>query len=194
MLVSPLKRIFDAGVSLIGLVASIPIIVVAMLAIRLETPGWPLFAQSRVGRGEKPFICYKLRTMYADTRQLPTHETRASAVTPLGAWLRKWKFDELPQLYNVLIGDMSLVGPRPCLLTQLELIRLRASLGVFTVRPGVTGLAQVSGIDMSDAKRLAAVDAQYVRAADFKGDLGLIVATVMGKGLGIDRAPAKPKL
>jgi len=118
---------------------------------------------------------------------LPTHEVQASAVTPLGEHLRRFKIDELPQLWNVLIGDMSLVGPRPCLPSQTELVDARRRLGVFEVRPGITGLAQVNGIDMSDANRLAEIDARYVGTQSFLGDFGLIWATVRGQGVGVDQ-------
>jgi O-antigen biosynthesis protein WbqP len=190
---SDMKRVFDIGVSLAGLLISLPLILLAMLAIRAETPGSPLFTQPRVGRGERTFTCYKLRTMHADTRHLPTHETHASAVTPLGRILRKYKLDELPQLYNVVTGDMSLVGPRPCLPSQRALIEARKRLGVLDVRPGITGLAQVRGIDMSDPERLAAVDAEYVGSASFAGDLRLLIATVLGRGIGMDHVSGKAR-
>jgi O-antigen biosynthesis protein WbqP len=112
---------------------------------------------------------------------------QASAVTALGEHLRRFKIDELPQLYNVLAGDMSLVGPRPCLPSQTDLVAARRQLGVFEVRPGITGLAQVNGIDMSDANRLAEIDAQYVRTQSLMGDFRLIMATLRGQGVGVDQ-------
>ena len=120
-------------------------------------------------------------------RQPPDAPGEASAVTSLGELLRRFKIDELPQLWNVLLGDMSLVGPRPCLPSQAELVEARKRLGVFTVRPGITGLAQVSGVDMSDANRLAEIDAQYVRTQSLVGDLRLIWATLRGQGVGVDQ-------
>jgi O-antigen biosynthesis protein WbqP len=164
-----------------------PILLIVCVAVRLSSPGPAVFAQVRVGRNERPFTCYKLRTMYVGTASLPTHQVQASSVTPLGEYLRRFKVDEIPQLCNVLIGDMSLVGPRPCLPTQTELVEARRRLGVFEVRPGITGLAQVGGIDMSDPDRLAEVDAQYVRSRSFAGDLKLIWATLRGQGVGIDQ-------
>jgi O-antigen biosynthesis protein WbqP len=125
--------------------------------------------------------------MFTGTGDVPTHEVSAAAITPLGDYLRRFKIDELPQLFNVLAGDMSLVGPRPCLPSQLELIAARRRLGVLDVRPGITGLAQVRGIDMSNAERLAEVDAQYVRSRSFFGDLKLAWATVRGQGVGVDQ-------
>jgi O-antigen biosynthesis protein WbqP len=108
-------------------------------------------------------------------------------VTWLGNYLRRFKLDELPQLFNVLMGDMSLVGPRPCLPSQAELVEARRRLGVFAVRPGITGLAQVNGVDMSNAARLAELDARYVRTQGFGGDLKLIWATLRGQGVGVDQ-------
>jgi O-antigen biosynthesis protein WbqP len=125
--------------------------------------------------------------MYSGTANLPTHQVEASAVTPIGELLRRFKIDELPQLWNVLLGDMSLVGPRPCLPSQIELVDARERLGVFTVRPGITGLAQISGVDMSDPQRLAEIDARYVRTQTVPGDLKLIWATLRGQGVGVDQ-------
>ena len=182
-----MKRLFDLTASACGLLFGAPIIALALLAVRRSSPGSPLFAQQRVGRHGRVFTCYKLRTMYQDTAHVPTHQAQASAVTPLGSKLRRWKLDELPQLYNVLVGDMSLVGPRPCLPSQAELIAARQRRGVLEVRPGITGLAQVQGIDMSDPERLAAVDADYVARQSFIGDVRLLIATLTGGGVGVDQ-------
>jgi len=105
-------------------------------------------------------------------------------VTPLGRWLRRLKLDELPQLWNVLRGDMSLVGPRPCLPSQTELIAERRARGVYALRPGITGVAQVAGVDMSDPPRLAALDATYLATVSAAADLRLLLATVRGAGRG----------
>jgi len=182
-----MKRAFDALASALFLALFWPLFLIIVITIRLQSPGNAIFAQTRVGRNERPFTCYKLRTMYQGTANLPTHEVQASAVTGLGEYLRRFKIDELPQLWNVLIGDMSLVGPRPCLPSQTELVEGRRQLGVLEMRPGITGLAQVSGVDMSDARRLAEIDARYVRTQSFFGDLWLIWATLCGQGLGIDQ-------
>jgi O-antigen biosynthesis protein WbqP len=182
-----MKRALDIIGALALLLFFWPVLLVLRIWIRIETPGPAIFSQVRIGRGARQFICYKLRTMYRATASLPTHHVDASAITPLGAHLRRFKLDELPQLYNVLRGDMSLVGPRPCLPTQLELIEARRRLGVFDVRPGITGLAQVRGIDMSDPERLAQVDAQYAREMSISADARLILATLCGGGMGVDR-------
>jgi O-antigen biosynthesis protein WbqP len=180
------KRLFDILVSVLGLVLLFPLIGVAMLAISLESNGPPIFAQTRVGRDGKTFRCYKLRSMCIGTNDLPTHLTLVSAVTSVGHFLRRWKLDELPQLFNVILGNMSLVGPRPCLPIQTALILERSKAGVLTILPGITGLAQIQGIDMSDPVRLTAVDAEYLRHNSFIVDLRILLATVAGSGTGLD--------
>ncbi|MEF2072228.1 sugar transferase [Consotaella aegiceratis] len=179
-----MKRLFDIVASLAGLVALGWLVLLLAWAIRRETQGPGIFAQERVGRHRRSFVCYKLRTMARDTVSAPSHETPATSLTPLGRRLRATKLDELPQLWNVLKGDMSLVGPRPCLPIQTVLIEERDRLGALSVRPGITGLAQVQGVDMSDPVRLAAIDAEYVRTRSFIGDLRLLLATVAGRGQG----------
>lgn len=181
-----MKRTFDFLSAVGGLVFFAPVLLVLVLVIRMQSKGPAIFAQRRVGRHGVPFTCYKLRTMYTGTAHTPTHLAEASAITPVGKWLRRLKLDELPQLFNVVRGDMSLVGPRPCLETQSALIAARSRLGVMSVRPGITGLAQVRGIDMSDPERLAIVDADYVRGQSFVSDLKILIATFMGRGVGVD--------
>jgi O-antigen biosynthesis protein WbqP len=122
--------------------------------------------------------------MYADTRDAPSHETAASAVTPAGRWLRRSKLDELPQLWNVLRGEMSFVGPRPCLPSQVELVAARRARGLYAIRPGITGVAQVAGLDMSDPQRLAAADAEYLETMSLRTDLRLMLMTAFGAGKG----------
>lgn len=182
-----MKRAFDVVACGLFLLLFWPILLIVIIAIRLQSPGPAIFRQVRVGKDGLPFTCYKLRTMYSGTANLPTHEVQASSVTALGEHLRRFKVDELPQLCNVLIGDMSLVGPRPCLPSQIALVEARRRLGVLEVRPGITGLAQVNGVDMSDANRLAEIDAQYVRTQSLMGDFRLILATLRGQGVGVDQ-------
>ena len=177
-----MKRLMDIAFSLLGLLLLWPFLVAALLLVRATSPGPGLFRQQRVGRDQKPFVCNKLRTMRIGTAETPTHLAPSSAITPVGRILRASKLDELPQLYNVLVGDMSLVGPRPCLPTQRELISARVAHGVFRIRPGITGLAQITGVDMSDPERLAAVDADYIRTRTLAGDLRLLLATVLRIG------------
>lgn len=181
------KRLIDVSVSAIGLIALSPIIAVAAAAIRLQSPGRALFCQTRVGLNGQPFICFKLRTMYVDTVDQPTHEAPAAAVTPVGRWLRRSKIDELPQLLNVLLGDMSLVGPRPCLPSQHQLVAYRRSYGVLDVRPGITGLAQINGVDMIRPRYLARIDAVYVAQQSTLLDLRILGATILGAVCGSER-------
>ena len=151
-----------------------------------RTPGPAIFAQTRIGRRGQPFTCYKLRTMWAQTPELPTHQIGQAALTPLGRHLRRLKLDELPQLYNVLVGDMSLVGPRPCLPSQTELIEARRGSACWSWRasPGWRG----KDIDMSDPQRLAELDAN-MRTQSLAGDLRLMAATLFGGGMNVDRMP-----
>jgi lipopolysaccharide/colanic/teichoic acid biosynthesis glycosyltransferase len=144
----------------------------------------PLLIQIRVGRNQVPFPLVKFRTMHSDTASVATHLVSASAVTPFGRFLRRTKLDELPQLWNVLLGHMSLVGPRPCLFNQQELISHRAALGVFGARPGITGLAQVQCIDMSTPELLAKTDAQMLASFGVVDYCHYIVLTVLGRGAG----------
>lgn len=137
-----MTRLCDLVLSVLGLAVLAPILVVLFLVGLLDT-GLPLFHQQRVGRHQKPFVLVKYRTMRPDTAPVATNLADASTVTALGRFLQRSKLDELPQLWNVLRGEMSLVGPRPYLFNQEELIAEREVLGVFDARPGITGLAQV---------------------------------------------------
>ncbi|KAA3451006.1 lipid carrier--UDP-N-acetylgalactosaminyltransferase [Mesorhizobium sp. SARCC-RB16n] len=172
------KKIFDLAGAAVLLVATSPVLLLAILAVRASSPGPVIFSQTRIGREGALFRCHKLRTMYQGTPSLPSHETPASAVTSVGKSLRKFKLDELPQLWNVLRGEMSLVGPRPCLPTQTELIECRRRLGVLQALPGMTGLAQIRGIDMSKPQLLAETDATYLRTASFWLDLRILFGTL----------------
>lgn len=175
------RRLLDLVFSFIGLLLLWPILLVIVAIGWLETRS-PIFRQERVGRNQKPFTLIKFRTMRPDTASVATHLADADAITPLGRFLRRTKLDELPQLWNVLRGEMSLVGPRPCLLSQKELIHERASRKVFDMRPGITGLAQVQEIDMSTPKLLAETDAQMLDTLCLKGYFRYIFLTVSGKG------------
>lgn len=182
-------RVLDIVLAVVGLLLALPLMVVLYVLGWLET-GSPLFRQVRVGRHQQPFTLVKFRSMRPDTQSVATHLADASAVTALGRFLRRSKLDELPQLWNVLKGDMSLVGPRPCLFNQQELINERAKNGVFDVRPGITGLAQVQGIDMSTPHLLARTDAQMVAGLSLGMYMRYIVQTATGAGRG-DRVRAK---
>lgn len=176
-------RFFDFIFSLIGLVLLSPIIVVLVVIGFFDT-GSPIFCQERVGKNKQPFNLYKFRSMHVDTKSVATHLANYSAVTKYGAFLRKSKLDELPQLWNVLLGDMSLVGPRPNLFNQVELIQERDSRGVYQVVPGITGLSQINKIDMSTPQLLAETDAKMTSQLTVVQYFYYIIATVLGKGSG----------
>lgn len=178
-----LIRLLDIIFSLLGLVFGLPILVLLTL-IGLFDTGSPIFRQQRVGRNKKPFTLVKFRTMKPDTAHVASHLANSSAITPFGGFLRKTKLDELPQLWNVLKGEMSLVGPRPCLFNQEELIAEREQRGVLKARPGITGLAQVNDIDMSTPKLLAETDAKMLNSLTLRSYFTYILQTVAGKGSG----------
>jgi len=180
-------RSFDVLFALLGLLVGLPVLLL-LGVIGLFDTGSPVFRQERVGRCKKPFTLVKFRTMKKDTASVASHLATASAITPFGRFLRRTKLDELPQLWNVLKGDMSLVGPRPCLFNQEELIEERESRGVFSARPGVTGLAQVNDVDMSTPVLLAETDAQMLKHLTLATYFRYIFMTVTGKGAG-DRVP-----
>lgn len=179
-----MKRLLDLTLALLAFGPAICICVPVLLAIRLESPGSPLFLQTRVGKNQRPFKLLKLRTMAKGTAQKGSHEVSAAQITKVGHFLRRTKIDELPQIWNVLRGHMSFVGPRPCLPTQTELVTERAKRGVFDIRPGITGPAQLAGIDMSTPEKLAIADAHYITARSFAGDLRMIWHTATGGGRG----------
>ncbi|WP_310275060.1 sugar transferase [Rheinheimera soli] len=176
-------RLLDIVFSLTGLVLGFPLLVILTI-IGLFDTGSPIFRQERVGRYKKPFTLVKFRTMKPDTASVASHLANASAITPFGGFLRRTKLDELPQLWNVLKGEMSLVGPRPCLFNQDELIAERDQRGVFNSRPGVTGLAQVNDIDMSTPVLLAETDQRMLHHLTVADYFKFIIMTVAGKGSG----------
>ena len=176
-------RLFDILFASLGLIFGLPILLVLTLLGWFDTRS-PIFRQIRVGRKQKPFTLVKFRTMKLGTASVATHLASASAITPFGNFLRRSKLDELPQLWNVLWGDMSLVGPRPCLPNQQELINARENLGVFNARPGITGLAQIQAIDMSTPQKLANTDAEMLQLFTLKHYFKYIFLTVVGKGSG----------
>jgi O-antigen biosynthesis protein WbqP len=176
-------RLLDVILSLIGISLGSPVLLFLLLLGFFDT-GSPLFRQERVGRFQKPFTLIKFRTMHRNTASVATHLANAGAITPFGRLLRRTKLDELPQLWNVLKGDMSLVGPRPCLFSQTELIEERAKRGVFDARPGITGLAQVNDIDMSAPELLAETDAKMLSSFRLPDYFRYIVMTILGKGAG----------
>ena len=178
-----MTRFFDFIFSLSGLILLSPVLIVIFI-IGLFDTGSPLFRQERVGKNLQPFTLIKFRTMSKDTRSVASHLANPVAITKLGRILRKTKLDELPQLWNVLMGDMSIVGPRPNLFNQDELIRERELLNVYSVLPGITGKAQIQNIDMSNPKVLAKVDAEMISELTLEKYFYYILMTVLGKGKG----------
>lgn len=176
-------RFFDVVFSFFGLLFLLPVMLV-LYVIGLFDTGSPLFLQKRVGRNQRPFFLVKFRTMKLDTASVASHLASSSSITRFGAFLRRTKLDELPQLWNVLRGEMSLVGPRPGLFNQEELTAEREARGVFAVRPGITGLAQVSDIDMSTPVLLAETDARMISSLTAVDYFRYIFMTVLGKGKG----------
>lgn len=190
-----MTRIFDTLFSFFGLVLLSSILIVLIVIGYFDT-GSPIFRQERVGKGKKPFRLMKFRSMHVNAPSVATHLASASSITPFGGFLRKSKLDELPQLWNVFMGDMSLVGPRPNLFNQEELIQERDSRGVYSVPPGITGLAQINKIDMSTPQLLAETDAKMIQELNTLGYFKYIFLTVFGKGFGdrikIDAGETKP--
>ncbi len=178
-----LMRLLDILFALLGLTIGLPLLLI-LFTIGLFDTGSPLFFQQRLGRDQRPFTLVKFRTMKKDTASVATHLASSASITRFGHFLRKTKLDELPQLWNVLKGEMSLVGPRPGLPNQLELTAARAQHSVFNVRPGITGLAQVNEIDMSTPELLAATDAKMIATLTVIDYFKYIFQTVLGKGSG----------
>lgn len=176
-------RLFDIIFSSIGIVFLLPLCLILYI-IGLFDTGSPIFKQVRVGRFKKPFTLYKFRTMHVNTKSVATHLANKNAVTLFGSFLRRTKLDELPQLLNVLKGDMSFVGPRPGLFNQDELLQERDKRGVYNYIPGITGLAQINEIDMSTPIKLSEVDAKMLQRLTVKDYFKYIIATATGKGQG----------
>lgn len=179
-----LQRAFDFALATPLALLIVPVTGLLVIAIWMETAGNPLFIQSRVGRDQRLFRIYKLRTMRIGTPDRASHEVGHATITRLGSLLRRLKLDELPQIFNVLAGDMSFIGPRPCLPSQVDLIDERARRGLYAIRPGITGPAQLEGIDMSQPKRLAAREEVYFAGKRSLFDWQLLWATVTGGGRG----------
>ncbi len=176
-------RLIDFLAAFLGLLLLWPVLLIVTI-IGLFDTGSPIFVQERVGRNKKPFKLIKFRTMSVDTQSVASHLASTSSITKLGAFLRKTKIDELPQLINVLKGEMSLVGPRPNLFNQEELIAERDALGVYDVLPGVTGLAQVQNIDMSTPRLLAQTDKKMIDTLTLKDYFRYIFMTATDSGAG----------
>lgn len=176
-------RVIDIILSFFGLLVLLPVIL-AVTIIGFFDTGSPIFIQCRVGKNKRPFHLIKFRTMKKDTESVASHLASTSSITSLGLFLRKTKIDELPQLINVLKGDMSLVGPRPNLFNQVELISERDDLGIYDVLPGITGLSQIMNIDMSNPQLLAKTDRKMIDTLTISKYFKYILMTATGSGSG----------
>ena len=185
-----IKRGADVILSLLALICLSPVYLIVALAVKLSSPGPVLFRQKRVGRGGRLFTIYKFRTMRTDTpRDTATHlvQDPSRYITRVGAFLRRSSLDELPQFFNVLKGDMSIVGPRPALYNQYDLIAAREKAGVNAVRPGITGLAQISGRDELPIPVKVRYDREYVENLSLNMDarcfFGTIISVLRAEGV-----------
>lgn len=185
-----IKRVIDFFLSVVGLVVLSPFLLVLIIAIKIDSKGPVLFKQKRVGRGKKYFYIYKFRTMRIDTpKEMPTHllENPDQFITRIGKFLRKTSLDELPQLFNIIKGEMAVIGPRPALWNQYDLIKERDKYGANDIRPGLTGLAQISGRDELEIPIKAKLDGEYSKKItplmDLKCFFGTIVAVTKTDGV-----------
>ena len=176
-----MKRGFDILSSLIAIILFSPILLILAIIVKCTSPGPILFKQRRIGKDNQEFMIYKFRTMRIDTPNVATHllKNAEQYITPIGKFMRKTSLDELPQLFNILKGEMSVVGPRPALYNQYDLIEMRTKANVHIVRPGLTGLAQVSGRDELENEQKVHFDQQYVQKQSFFFDLKIIFLTVV---------------
>ncbi len=176
-----MKRIFDFTVSLLLIIILMPLFLIIALVVLVDS-GYPvIFRQYRVGKGNKLFYIYKFRTMRVNTRNAATDDLSEAeqVITKSGHFLRKTSLDELPQLFNVLTGKMSFVGPRPLIPEEKEIRQIRKEYNVYSVRPGITGLAQVNGRDMLSAKEKALFDKEYVEKQSILLDIKIMFKTVL---------------
>lgn len=176
-------RLCDFMISVVGILFLLPFMVIVLLIGFYDSKS-PVFVQQRMGKNKSTFRLFKFRTMVLNTKSVGTHEVDPMSITKFGHFLRKYKIDELPQLINVIKGEMSLVGPRPCLPSQDSVIQAREKLDVFKVRPGITGLAQLQEIDMSTPKLLAEADHRMIQSISLVKYFNYILMTVVGGGRG----------
>lgn len=176
-------RFFDILFSFIGLILLSPILILLLIIGFFDSKS-PIFCQKRLGKEKKPFNLYKFRSMKLDCPSVATHLSNPNSITKFGKFLRTSKLDELPQLLNVFLGDMSLVGPRPNLSNQEELVLAREFRNVYSVRPGITGLSQINKIDMSTPELLAETDARMIQDLTIRIYFKYILITIFGKGYG----------
>ena len=172
-------RVVDICISVVAILVLVPLYFILFVACLADT-GSPIFRQRRCGRFGQVFVLYKFRTMKINSKEIPTHLVTSSSITRLGRVLRTYKLDELPQFFNVLKGDMSLVGPRPCLIGQVDLIKEREKRGCMPFRPGMTGLGQVKTVTMEHPRKLARYDAVMLKKFRVSTVLFFLLATLLG--------------
>lgn len=176
-----IKRVLDFLLSLIGIIVLSPVFIILTIIIKITSPGPVLFKQERMGKNNIRFKIYKFRSMRTDTpKDVPTHmlSTPDQYITKIGKLMRKTSLDELPQLFNILKGDMSIIGPRPSLPNQYDLNELRDHNGASSIKPGLTGLAQISGRDELEIDVKAALDGEYVQKMSFLFDCKCFFGTI----------------
>ncbi|MFD1780174.1 sugar transferase [Fredinandcohnia salidurans] len=177
-----IKRLVDISLSLFALIVLFPLFVVITIAIKIDSKGPVFFRQKRVGKDKKDFQIYKFRTMHLDApKDMPTFmlENPDIYITKLGKFLRKSSLDELPQILNILKGDMSIIGPRPVIRKEVELYKEREIRGVYNIKPGLTGLAQVNGRDVIALVEKARLDGYYADHISFLLDLKIFITTLI---------------
>ncbi|WP_462258660.1 sugar transferase [Vagococcus teuberi] len=177
-----LKRIIDFILSLVGIIVLSPLLLILIIAIKVDSKGPVVFTQKRVGKNKKLFSIYKFRTMKIDTpKEMPTHllKNPDEFITRVGKFLRKTSLDELPQLFNILKGDMAIIGPRPALWNQEDLIEERDKYGANDIRPGLTGWAQINGRDELEIDIKASLDRYYVEHESFWMDVKCFFGTIV---------------
>lgn len=175
------KRILDIFLSLLGIVTLSPLLFLIAITIKITSPGPILFKQKRIGKNNKLFYIYKFRSMRIDTpKNMPTHllENPNQYITRIGTIMRKTSLDELPQLFNILKGEMAVIGPRPSLPNQYDLNKLRDENGSSAIKPGLTGLAQISGRDELEIDIKAALDGEYANKISFIFDCKCFIGTI----------------
>ncbi len=177
-----LKRAIDILLSLLGIIVLLVPVIFISIIIKLDSPGTVFFKQKRVGIHKKEFTILKFRSMRSDTpKDIPTHQlgNAESHITKFGAWMRKMSVDELPQIFNIFIGDMSIIGPRPALYNQYDLISERDKYGANDIKPGLTGLAQIKGRDELPIEEKAKLDGEYAQNISFLFDVKLFFMTIL---------------
>lgn len=176
-----IKRLLDFLLSLVGIIILSPVLLMLAIVIKVTSPGPVLFKQERMGKDNIHFKIYKFRSMRIDTpKDVPTHmlTNPDQYITKIGKFMRKTSLDELPQLFNILKGDMSVIGPRPSLPNQYDLNELRDQNGASSIKPGLTGLAQISGRDELEINVKAALDGEYVQKMSFLFDCKCFFGTI----------------